>query len=80
MNSILRETRLKKGLTMQQIADKVGISKSYYSLIERGERRASYELTFEIAKILKTKPDCIFLEFQSTLSKQKDSSSRKVST
>ena len=70
MNDELRRRRLAKGYTMQDVANKAGISKSYYSLIERGERRVSYELTFKIAKVLNTKPDSIFLSFQSTLSKQ----------
>lgn len=69
MNDVLRKKRLSKGLTMQNMADKIGISKGYYSLIERGERRVSYELTFKIAKLLGTTPDRIFLDFQSTLSK-----------
>ncbi len=72
MNHELRHQRLEKGYTMQDLANRVGISKSYYSLIERGERRVSYELTFKIANILNTKPDKIFLNFQSTLSKQKE--------
>lgn len=72
MNDALRTVRQNKGLTMQDVASKVGISKSYYSLIERGERRVSYELTFKIASVLGTTPDNIFLHFQSTLSKHSD--------
>lgn len=69
MNVELKRKRQKSGLTQQQIADEVGISKGYYSLIERGERRTSYELAFQIAQVLKTKPDAIFLSFESTKSK-----------
>lgn len=69
MNEKLKERRKEFHLTMQDISDMIGISKGYYSLIERGERRVSYELAFKIATALKTKPDLIFLEYQSTLSK-----------
>ncbi|MCT2882634.1 helix-turn-helix domain-containing protein [Lentilactobacillus buchneri] len=72
MNDALRSKRQSKGMTMQDMANHVGISKSYYSLIERGERRVSYELTFKIANALNTTPDNIFLDFQSTLSKHSD--------
>ncbi|MEH7122077.1 helix-turn-helix transcriptional regulator [Bacillus sp. JJ1773] len=57
----LKEFRLKEGLTYQQVADKVGISKEYYWMIENGKRRLSYELSVKIAKAFKTNPDDIFL-------------------
>lgn len=68
MNNKLREARGTR--SQQEIATIVGITKGYYSLIERGERRVSYELAFDIANALNTKPDAIFLDFQSTKSKQ----------
>lgn len=72
MNEELRDLRVKNNLRVQDMADLVGISKSYYSLIERGERRVSYDLAFRIANVFKLKPDDIFLDFQLTISKQKE--------
>lgn len=69
MNEILKKARKNCGFSQEQVASAAGISKGYYSLIEGGKRRVSYELAFEIAKALGTTPDSIFLEFQSTLSK-----------
>lgn len=37
---ILQEARIKKGLTQQQLADKVGTSKSYISKIENNVKEA----------------------------------------
>jgi putative transcriptional regulator len=69
LNEILKKARKNCGFSQEQVASAAGISKGYYSLIEGGKRRVSYELAFEIAKALGTTPDSIFLEFQSTLSK-----------
>ena len=42
-NSILRELRTKAGLSQQQLADKIGISKSSINMYERGEREPGIE-------------------------------------
>lgn len=34
----IRQQRQLKGLTMEQLAEMVGLSKNYISMIERGER------------------------------------------
>ena len=51
----MREARLKKGLTLKQLADKVNVSESFCSLIETGERRPSVETAKKLAKVLKFK-------------------------
>ncbi len=38
MREVLKQARKDKGLTQQQIADKVGIDIRYYKAIEQGER------------------------------------------
>ena len=68
MNDKLRKARGKH--SQEEIATAVGITKGYYSLIERGERRVSYELAYRIANVLNTTPDAIFLDFQSAKSKK----------
>jgi transcriptional regulator with XRE-family HTH domain len=37
----LQAARKLKGLTQEQVADKVGLSRTYYAQIERGERNPS---------------------------------------
>lgn len=66
----LKEIRLKKELTYQQVADEVEISKEYYWMIENGKRRLTYELAVKIAKVFKLRPDNIFLETELTRSEQ----------
>lgn len=70
MNKDLRDRRVLLGYTGEEIAKKVGITKGYYSLLETGNRRITYELALKIANILGVKPDDIFLEFESTKCKQ----------
>lgn len=62
MDSKLKQLRLKKEYTSLQMAEQLGISKAFYSQLENGNRRLSYDLAVRIAKILKTKPDKLFYE------------------
>lgn len=57
----LRTARDNSNLKQAEIARKLGISKQYYSQLERGERRLTYDMALAIAKIFKTTPDKIFL-------------------
>ncbi len=57
----LKTVRNESGLTCQQVADKVGITKEYYWMIENGKRRLSYEMSVKIATVFSLKPDDIFL-------------------
>lgn len=58
----LRETRLKHRYTTQTMANKIGISKSFYSQIETGSRRLTYGMAIKIARVFKRKPDSIFYD------------------
>ena len=58
----LREMRLKNKYTAQTMANKIGISKSFYSQIETGSRRLTYNMAIRIATVFKRKPDSIFYE------------------
>lgn len=48
----LREWRAARGLTLQEVADKTGISKSYLSAIELGKSSPTVRTLEEIAKAL----------------------------
>lgn len=62
MNSKLKEIRLKNNYTSKDIADILEISKPFYSQIENGRRRLSYDMAVRIANIFKMKPDELFYE------------------
>lgn len=48
----LKTQRTEKNLTMRQVGESAGISESYYSMIESGERRPSVETAKKIAAVL----------------------------
>ena len=62
MNLKLKQTRQKKGYTAKYMAEKLGISKPFYSQIENNKRSLSYNMAVKIADILKTKPERLFYD------------------
>jgi transcriptional regulator with XRE-family HTH domain len=48
----LKIARIRKEMTVQQVADAAGISKSYYSMIENGHRKPSGKVAPRIAAVL----------------------------
>ncbi|WP_155474800.1 helix-turn-helix transcriptional regulator [Heliobacterium mobile] len=57
----LRTIRENSSLTIVDMAKRLGISKQYYSQLERGERRLSYDMAVDIAMVFNMTPDDIFL-------------------
>lgn len=55
MRDYLIEMRKKNGLTQQDVSTKLGISESYYNLIEHGERQKemSIVMLYNLSKIFK---------------------------
>ena len=60
--SKLAELRKKNGMSLQNMADKLNISKTFYWQLEHGQRRLSYDRAFKIAQIFGLKPDDIFYD------------------
>lgn len=56
----LKELRLKKGLTQQQIADEIGVNRGSYSNWEKGKREPSYENLVKLADLLEVSLDSLF--------------------
>lgn len=56
---VLRELRIKKDLTQQQLADYSGMDRAYISELERGLLLPSLETIFKLAKNLRVKPSDI---------------------
>ena len=57
----LQVLRIKKGISYQEMSEKLKVSFQYYWMIENGKRGLSYEMAINIAAILGTTPDEIFL-------------------
>ena len=53
----MKEARLKSGKTMAEVAEELGISESYYSYIEAGDRQKKLDITLaaKLAKIFSMK-------------------------
>ena len=51
-----REFRNKLGLSQKDVADRVGVSKAYISLIEKGDRIPSVSILEHLALVLHTCP------------------------
>ena len=62
MHLKLKEMRKKKNYTMKDMAEKLGISKPFYSQLENGTRKLSYPMAVKIASIFKVRPDTIFYD------------------
>lgn len=57
----IKELRKKFGIVQEQLAEDIGISQSYLSLIERGEREPSLSLIRDVSKVLRVPEQLIFL-------------------
>lgn len=59
-NEVLKNLRIQKGFTYQEMANKLQICKAYYWQIEHNNRRLTYQMAKDIAAIFHLKPDDIF--------------------
>ena len=59
----LKEIRLKNNLSLQQIADILKISKTFYWQIENDKRRLTYDMAIRISEIFSLKPDQLFYKY-----------------
>ncbi|MDD5092243.1 MAG: helix-turn-helix transcriptional regulator [Candidatus Wallbacteria bacterium] len=48
----LREARIRKGLTQEQLAEMAGITPEYVSMLERGKRNMTVVVLFSLAEAL----------------------------
>lgn len=55
----LRNLRMDRGLSLQQLAGRIGVTKSTVSFYESGERMPSYDVLFEICRTLDTEVEYI---------------------
>ena len=57
----LKEIRINRNLTQEDIASKLGIDRATYTNIELGNRNPSLEVALKIKQVLRYKNDDIFL-------------------
>ena len=56
----LKEVRKERGISIYEMAEKLGITASFYSQIENKKRRLFYDTAVKIADIFNMKPDELF--------------------
>ena len=56
----LKEVRKERGISIYEMAEKLGITASFYSQIENKKRRLFYDTAIKIAHIFTMKPDELF--------------------
>jgi putative transcriptional regulator len=59
------------GIIENELAEILGISRSFYGLIENGSRNLDYGLAKRVAKFLKVSPNAIFFDLYGFEMKQK---------
>jgi transcriptional regulator with XRE-family HTH domain len=64
----VRETRKARGLTQVQLAQKMGLSQAYMSLLERGQRHVPARLAAKLATVLEMSPTAVPVQATSPLS------------
>jgi len=52
--------RRERGMTQQEFAQVIGISRSHLAAIETGRKLPSLDLLFQIARVLEVTPDRLF--------------------
>lgn len=60
MGNSIKQIRKEKGLTQEQLADGISVTRQYISLLERGEAQATISVGIEIANKLDT---CVYTLF-----------------
>ena len=62
MKNVLKSKRKERGLTQSEIADELGITRSFYGHIETGKRNPTLILSFKIADFFDDNVENIFLK------------------
>ena len=65
--SNLQRCRARAKLTQEQVAERAGISTSFYTNLERGSRSMSIPVLLALAEVLQVSTDCILYEESSRI-------------
>ena len=71
--TVLRELRIKHGLSQESLAHKAGIERNYISLLELGRNSASIKMLFKLAPVLGVSVAELMKKVESTLRKADES-------
>lgn len=60
LSAIIHEAHQKSGLTMEKLAERIGISERYLYRIENEGKKPSYEVLYRLVRELSLSPQAIF--------------------
>lgn len=60
LGNVIKEARQRSGLTMEEIADRIGITPRYLYRIENEGKKPIYDVLFTLIRELSISPDLIF--------------------
>ncbi|HEY9205330.1 MAG TPA: helix-turn-helix transcriptional regulator [Candidatus Methanoperedens sp.] len=61
MKTRIKELRARYDLTQEELADKVGVRRETIVFLEKGKYNPSLKLAYDVAKILKSKIEEVFI-------------------
>ena len=64
IGSVIKELRIKKGMTQELLSGFAGIARSHLSMIESGSKQPNFETIWKIAIALDMNPSELVLEFE----------------
>ncbi|AMD90324.1 helix-turn-helix domain-containing protein [Desulfovibrio fairfieldensis] len=64
---VLRQFRVKKGLTQDRLSEMVGIASAFISMLESGHKYPNLEMLFKLAHALGVRPGALLDEMERRL-------------
>ena len=74
--AVLKAARVEAGLSQQELADFSGLSRSYISFVECGERGISVTALYQISKVLRVKGAELFRRIEEAIEQELKNGSR----
>ena len=68
---MLRQLRLKKNMTLRELASKIGVTLAYISQIEKGQKTPSLHIAFKLANFFGVSVEDLFPQFKNNTDSKK---------
>lgn len=60
LGKIIKSARQHSGLTMEELAEQIGVTERYLYRIENEDKKPSYDVLYKLVRVLSISPDLIF--------------------
>lgn len=65
LSDVIKAARVKNGVSIEELADKIGVTERHLYRIENENKKPSYEVLFKLIRELSISPDLIFYSDES---------------